>query len=307
MDGDTELGRLVEKVLGDPGAGEPDDALGQKLQQLIVSAERSGLAVGVPVRLADDLVHAPGLGPTRRDLLSTRTATVYQDHVLVLAAYLIERRADRVGVVDGLGAGNGDEGALGQVRLRLLVLSRAEEVAGIDRRGGELRGAADVRAMSRTPGVAGIGSVMFSRGIPKLLEGVAPIAEVAGALDDPLQLPGVDFGPVLRALQLFQLRREPVDGAVQSHGLHVQGVDKAPQQRFPLIGELGAVRRDLIDEGVEDRFQSRQRLVAVPDGTGIGLALLRCSSEAFEVLAEDGGRRDGLGVFECMHDELQGD
>ena len=122
-----------------PDPGNASKPLGHQVQQLVVSAERRGLAVRVPVRLADDLVHAPGLGPTRRDLLRTRTAAVHQDHVVVLAADLIERRADRVGVVDGLGAGDGDEGALRQVRLGLLVLSGAEEVAGIDRRGGELR------------------------------------------------------------------------------------------------------------------------------------------------------------------------
>ena len=191
------------------------------------------------------------------------------------------------------------------MRLGLLVLSGAEEVAGIDRRGGELRGAAGVRTVPRTPGVAGIGSIPLGRRIAQLLEGVAPIAEVAGALDDPLQLPGVDFGPVLRALQLFQLRREPVDGAVQSHGLHVQGVDEPPEQRFPFIGELGAVGRDLIDEGVEDRFQARQRLVAIPDGSWIGLALLRRSSEALEVLADHGGTLQSSGeIGDGLRDAL---
>ena len=131
-----------------------------------------------------------------------------------------------------------------------------------------------------------------------MLEGVSPIAEVAGALDDPFQLPGVDFGPVLRALQLLELRREPIHGPVQSHGLHVKRVDEAPEEGLPFVGELGTVGRDLIDEGVEDRFQARQRLVAIPDGSRIGLALLGGSSEALEVLADHGGRREVLAVFE---------
>ena len=96
----------------------------------------------------------------------------------------------------------------------------------------------------------------------------------------------------------------PIHGPVQSYGLHVQGIDEAPEQRLPFIGELGAVGRDLIDEGIEDRFQARQRLVAIPDGARIGLAFRRGASEAFEVLAEYGGRRDGLSVFECIHDVL---
>ena len=164
-----------------------------------------------------------------------------------------------------------------------------------------------MRTVPGTPGVAGVGEIPFGGGISQLLERVASVAEVAGALDDAFQFPGVDFGAVLRALQLLELRREPVDGAVQSHRLHVQRVDEPPEQRFPFVGELGAVGCDLIDEGVEDRVQARQRLVAIPDGTRIGLALLRRSSEALEVLADHGGRRDVLIVFECIHDELQGE
>ena len=97
---------------------------------------------------------------------------------------------------------------------------------------------------------------------------------------------------------MLELRREPVDGAVQSHGLHVQGVDEAPEEALSFVGELGAVGRDLIDEGIEDRVQACQGFVAIPDGSRIGLALLRCSSEALEVLADHGGGREVLVVFE---------
>ena len=113
--------------------------------------------------------------------------------------------------------------------------------------------------------------------------------------------------PSCERCSCLQLRREPIHGPVQSHGLHVQGVDEAPEQRLPFVGELGAVRRDLFDEGVEDRFQARQRLVAIPDGSWIRFAFGWRPAEAFEVLAEDGGRREGLAVFECIHDVLQGE
>ena len=116
-----------------------------------------------------------------------------------------------------------------------------------------------------------------------------------------LQLPGVDLGPVLSVLEFPQLGRQPIDGPVQSLGLHVQGVDEAPEQTFSFVGELGAVGRDLFDEGVEDRVQARQGLVMIPDGAGVGIAFGRRASELFEVLADDGGGRDGLSVFECVH------
>ena len=301
MDGNSELPGLVDQVVGDAAAGEADEALGQEFQELVVSPERSGTAVHVPVRLADNLVNALRLGPASRDLLRTLSAAVHEHHIRVLAVDVVQSGADRLGVVDGLAAGDGDERALRQVRLGLLILAGAKEVPGIDRRGGQLRGAAGVRAVTRSPGVAGVAAVVFGGGIAQLLEGVAPVAEVAGALDDSLQFPGVYFSPVLRALQVLQLRREPVDGAVQSLSLHVQGIDETPEQRFPLIGELGAVGCDFIDEEVDDLVETQQRLVMIPDGSGIGFASGRRSSELLEVLADDGGRRDGLSVFECIH------
>ena len=168
-----------------------------------------------------------------------------------------------------------------------------------------MRGAAGVRTVARSPGAAGVFAVPLRGAVPQLLEGVAAIAEVAGALDNPLQRPGVDLGPVLGVLQILQFRREPIHGAVQSHGLHVQRVDEPPQQRFAFVGELGAVGRNFIDEGIEDRFQTRERLVAIPDGARVGFTLYRGSSEGFQVLADHGGGREFLIVFECIHDELQ--
>ena len=46
------------------------------------------------------------------------------------------------GVVDGLGAGDRDEGAFGLVRLSLLGLASAEEVVGVDGRRRQSPGAA---------------------------------------------------------------------------------------------------------------------------------------------------------------------
>ena len=158
MHGDAELGGLVEEVLGNPGAGEPDDALGQKFQQLIVSAERSGLAVGVPVRAC----RRPGARPWTRPN-APRSSQHPDRHRVPGPCRCTCRVPDRAPRRSGwrrrrAWSRHGHEGALRQVRLGLLVLSGAEEVAGIDRRGGELRRAADVRAVPGSPGVAGVGS-----------------------------------------------------------------------------------------------------------------------------------------------------
>ena len=251
LDRYPELDRLVDEVLGDPGAWEGDDALRQQAQQLVVAAERRGLAVGVPVRAADNLMHAARLGPASRDLLRTRTAAVDQDHVVVLGADLIERRADPVGVLDGLGAGDRDQGAFGQVRLGLFGLASAKEVPGVDGRGGELGCAARMRSVPRAPHVPGVGAVPLGGGVAQPLEGVPAIAEVLSVLDDSFQFPGVDLGTVLGSLQVLQLRGQPVDGPVQSHGLHVQGIDEAPDRdsRSSANWVPAAMLDDLVSEG----------------------------------------------------------
>ena len=189
-----------------------------------------------------------------------------------------------------------DERPFGQVRLGLLVLAGAEEVAGVDGRGGQLPGAAHVRSVPRTPGVAGVGTVALGGSVPQPLEGVPAVAEVLRPLGDPLQFPGVDLGPVLSLLQVAKLGREPVDRSVEPDGLHVQGIDEAPEQALAFVGELCTVGGDLVDEGVEDRLQSRQGLGLVPDGPGIGLAAVGTAAEVFEVLADDRGGRGVLSV-----------
>ena len=135
-----------------PGAGERDDALRQEVEELVVAAEGRGLAVCVPVGPADELVDAARIGPAGCDLLDAGAATVEQDHVAVLLARAVERAPDGVGICDGLAAGDGDEGAVGQVRLGLAVLAGAPEVAGVDGGGGELSGPTWRRCASRAAG-----------------------------------------------------------------------------------------------------------------------------------------------------------
>ena len=66
-DGDAELHRLLDEVVGDARAGEGDDAPGQQVQELVVAPERCGASVAVQVRPAHHLVHAVALGPLRGD------------------------------------------------------------------------------------------------------------------------------------------------------------------------------------------------------------------------------------------------
>ena len=223
--------------------------------------------MGVPVGLAHHLVYATGLRPARRDLLGALAAAVHEHHVRVLRPHPVQREVHRSGVADGAGTGDRHQRPLGQVRLRLFGLARPEEVAGVDRRRSQLRRPASVRPVPRAPGVAGVLAVALGGGVPELLEGVSPVAEVLRALGDPFQLPGLDFGAVLGILQVPQFRRELVDRPVQPHRLHVQGVDEAPQQRLALVGELGAVRGDLVDEGVEDGVEAREGFRLIPDGS----------------------------------------
>ena len=92
---------------------EPGNAMtpfGRKYEQLVVAAEGCGLAVGVPVGPADELVDAARIGPTGCDLLDAGAAAVHQDHVAVLRARAVEVGPDGVGTADGLAAGDDDKG-----------------------------------------------------------------------------------------------------------------------------------------------------------------------------------------------------
>ena len=123
-----------------PEPGKAMTPLGSRLSRSSLRRKGAGLAVRAPVGTADHLVDASGFRPARGDLLDAGTATMEQHHVAVLRARHVERAPDRVGIGDGLAAGDGDEGALGQVRPRLEVLACAAEVACVDGGGGELSG-----------------------------------------------------------------------------------------------------------------------------------------------------------------------
>ena len=207
-----------------PEPGNEMTPFGRRLSNWSLRRNGAALPWAFQSGLQTDLVHAARFGPAGGDLLGARSAAVHQDHVRVLASHVVERGVDPVGVVDGLGAGDGDERSLRQVRPGLLVVSRPEEVAGVDRRGGQLPGAARVRSVPRAPGVAGVGAVPLGGGVAQSLEGVPAIAEVLRTFGDSLQLPGLDFGAVLGILQVLEFRRELVDHPVQPHRLHVQGV-----------------------------------------------------------------------------------
>ena len=90
---------LVDEVVRDARAGERDHALGEEGEEFVVAPEWSGPAVRVPVGLADDLVDAVPLGPSRRYLLRTGAAAVDENDVGVLGLDLVEMRDDfaRVG------------------------------------------------------------------------------------------------------------------------------------------------------------------------------------------------------------------
>ena len=72
------------------------------------------------------------LRPACRDLLRAGAAAVQQDHIVVLDLDTVQRAPDGGDVVEVLAAGEGDQGALGQMCGGLAVLAGAEVVAGVD-------------------------------------------------------------------------------------------------------------------------------------------------------------------------------
>ena len=160
--------------------------------------------------------------------------------------------------------------------------------------------------MSRAPGVAGLDAVGGSGCVAQLLERVAPVAEVLGAVGDQLELAGLDFGAVLGCLKVAQLGAEAVDGAVEAPDLCVEGVHEPPEQALALVGHLEPVRPDALCEDAE-RFAHRAGgVVFVPDFAGVELAALGLRAEELGVLAD--GRRHGvfvvLDVVDDVHDAL---
>ena len=140
LDRDAELDGIVDEVVGDTVARERDDAFGLPVEQFVVAPERCGPSVGVPVRLAHDLVHVVAFRPLCSDLLDVGAAAVHQRDVGVLGADAVDAPEDGVVVVGVLAAGDGDQRAVGQVRLGLPVLPRAPEVTGVDCRRSQLAG-----------------------------------------------------------------------------------------------------------------------------------------------------------------------
>ena len=100
-------------------------------------------------------------------------------------------------VVEVLAAGEGDQGALGQMRAGLTVLAGAQVVAGVDRGGGELPVwllCDPLRGRQVSPV-----SVLVSLGgeVAHGLEGVAAITKVLDPVGDEFQFARLDLGAVL--------------------------------------------------------------------------------------------------------------
>ena len=108
-----------------------------------------------------------------------------------------------------------------------------------------------LRATARAPGVAGLGAVGVGGGVAHGLERVAPVAQDLRSVRHQLELAGLHLGAVLRALEVAELGREPVDAAVESPHLRVEGVDEAPEQALALVGELEAVGCDAFGDDAE--------------------------------------------------------
>ena len=144
-------------------------------------------------------------------------------------------------------------------------------------------------AAPRAPGAAGRVAVLFGHCIAQGLEGVAAVAEVACAVRREFEFAGLDFGAVLRVLQVAHLRRELVDAAVESSHLGVEGVHEPPEQVLSFVGELDAVRCDVLCEDAERFADRRYGLVLVPDVPGVELVAFGCDSVERGVLADDGG------------------
>ena len=225
----------------------------------------------------------------------------------MLGAGLVEHADHRGRVGDVLAAGDGDEGALRQVRRGRAVLPRAHEVAGIDGRRGQLAGLRDVGAVPRAPGLAGLGAVLLGHGVAHGLERVAAVAEVARPVRHELELARLDLGAVLGGLEVAELRAQPVNGAVEAADLGVEAVDEAPQQALALVGDLEPVGRDALGQDAERLAHRVGGVVAIPHLAAVELVPLGGRAEQRRVLAD--GRGGGLlGVLDGVdvegHDDL---
>ena len=144
-----------------------------------------------------------------------------QDHIVVLDLDTVQRAPDGGDVVEVLAAGEGDQGALGQMCGGLTVLAGAEVVAGVDGGRGEFAGLAAVRTVTRAPGIAGLGTISFGGEVAHGLEGVAAVAEVLDPVGEEFQFARLDLGAVLLLAEVFHLGRDLVDTAVEALDLGV--------------------------------------------------------------------------------------
>ncbi len=101
-----------------------------------------------------------------------------------------------------------------------------------------------MRSVTRTPGIAGLGTVSLAGEVPHGLECVAPVAEVLDPVGDEFQFQRLDLGAVLFLAEVFHLGRDLVDAAVEALDLGVQRIDETPEQALAFIGKLRAVRCD---------------------------------------------------------------
>ena len=109
------------------------------------------------------------------------------------------------------------------------MFTGAQVVAGVDGGRGQFSGLAAVRSVARTPGIAGLGAVSLGGEIAHSLEGVAAVAEVLDPVCKKFEFPGLDLGAVLFVAEVFHLRRDLVDAAVEALDLGVQCIDGTPE------------------------------------------------------------------------------
>ena len=148
-----------------------------------------------------------------------------------------------------------------------------------------------MRSVTRTPGVAGLGTVSLGGEIAHGLEGVAAITKVLDSVGTKFKFPGLDLGAVLFLAEVLHLGRDLVDTAVEALDLCVQGIDETPEQAFPFVGELRAVRCDGAGQNVDGFLDPGERLVLVPDLAVVELVGTRGRAEQGGLFASHCGLR----------------
>ena len=107
--------------------------------------------------------------------------------------------------------------------------------------------------------------------VAELLEGVAAVVEVTELVGLQLEFVCVNLGAVLGMGQVVDLGSEFVGVAVEAGDLGVEGVNDAPQERFALVGELGAVGGDVLGDELDGFAECVDGGGGVPD-----VAAVRC-------------------------------